>query len=96
MRSNCLVVAWRVYRELARHDKPGEPRTWVCFARSWAPGVPFHAGVMRPVPGGEHYELIHFQPATSKRRWWWPEWAYRGFMKRGDWPKTELPEGGRW
>ena len=95
MRSNCLIEAWRIYRALAQHDQPGA-RAWFGVTRSWERGVPFHAGVLRPVPGTELFELVHFQPVKRKRRWWWPEWKFDGFRKRGDFPPTDLPEGGRW
>ncbi len=95
MKSNCLLEAWRIYRALARHDKPGA-RAWFGITRSWEPGVPFHAGVLMPVAGTDHFELVHFQPQGKKRRAWWPEWKFSGFRKSGDWPKTEVCDDGRW
>ena len=95
MKSNCLIEAWRIYRALARDDQPGA-RSWLAVTRSWTPGVPLHAGVMRPVPGTGHFELIHFQPASTRRRPWWLQWRLRGFIKHGDWAETEVLDKSRW
>ena len=94
MRSNCIIEALRIYRELRRADEPGAT-AWLCFRRSWERGVPFHMAAGQSNPYDDTITIVHFQPFEKKRKAWWPEWKFPGFLKRGDFPSTVIPKDDR-